>query len=295
MSLFLQQVLNGLAVGSGYAMFGISFGLVFATMGILSIAHGQISVWGALSGLYVARHFGWSFLPAAVCAVVSAAILAVVVDMVAFQPLRGKANPISFVITSIGVWFILLSGIGKLLAFQDQTFDTSFLSFGTIQIGAIFLSAGQVWLVLSSLAVMFVVLRLMTKTRIGARIRAVGFSSDFASLSGISPIQTIVITCLISGAIAGLAGLMTGIAFTNVGTSLGEGLLIKGFAAVVVGGFGDVRGTYVGGLVIGIAEVLGGQYLGGELRDATAFAVLFLFLLFRPGGIFAEVKFGAAR
>jgi branched-chain amino acid transport system permease protein len=135
----------------------------------------------------------------------------------------------------------------------------------------------------------------LSKTSIGIRIRAVGYSEVWSRISGVSSTVVILSTVAISAGLAGLVGYLSSIAFDNVSTSLGEGLLLKGFAAVVVGGFGDVRGAFLGGIIIGVTEVLGAQYISGDFRDVITFGLLILFLIFRPEGIFGEVKFGAAR
>jgi branched-chain amino acid transport system permease protein len=135
----------------------------------------------------------------------------------------------------------------------------------------------------------------LTRTLLGSQIRAVGYSDKWTRISGVNSTFVILATVLISTGIAGLAGYLSSIAFDNVSVPLGEGLLLKGFAAVVVGGFGDVRGAFLGGLVIGVTEILGAQYVSGNFRDVITFGLLILFLLFKPEGIFGEIKFGAAR
>lgn len=129
----------------------------------------------------------------------------------------------------------------------------------------------------------------------GSQIRAVGYSDTWTRISGVNSTFVILATVVISTGIAGLAGYLSSIAFDNVSVPLGEGLLLKGFAAVVVGGFGDVRGAFLGGLVIGMTEILAAQYVSGNFRDVITFGLLIFFLLFKPEGIFGEVKFGAAR
>jgi branched-chain amino acid transport system permease protein len=295
--LFLQQLFNGLSVGSGYALFGYGFGLVYATMGILNIAYGQVAVVGA-----TCAYFAWDkwalpvYLVVAV-AMISGAIVGLLIDVVAFHPLRKRSRPIVFIISSIGVWFFLLGVVGKLTDHQDRAFDYDFLPFGKISIldGRFFLSAAQVWLFVASPLVGLLLLYFLNKSRRGLEIKAVGWNLNSASIGGTNTVFVLFLTAAIAGALAGLAGILTGLAFSTIGISLGEGLLIKGFAAVVVGGFGDIRGTYIGGLLIGVTETLSANYVSGEVRDAAVFLILFGFLLVRPRGIFAELKYGAAR
>lgn len=295
MNLFIQQVLNGLAVGSAYGMFAMSFGLIFATMGILNVAHGTIATFGAIAALFVVENMGFGFFPAMVVAIIVAVLIGLATDRLAFQPLRAKANTLGYLITSIGVWIVLLSLGETALDHQIKTFPPDLLSWPRLVTNSVYLAPGQIWLmVLGPLSLIGLYL-VLSKTSIGIRIRAVGYSEVWSRISGVSSTVVILSTVAISAGLAGLVGYLSSIAFDNVSTSLGEGLLLKGFAAVVVGGFGDVRGAFLGGIIIGVTEVLGAQYISGDFRDVITFGLLILFLIFRPEGIFGEVKFGAAR
>ncbi len=295
MNLFIQQVLNGLAVGSAYGMFAMSFGLIFATMGILNVAHGTIATFGAIAALFVVENMGFGFFPAMVVAIIVAVLIGLATDRLAFQPLRAKANTLGYLITSIGVWIVLLSLGETALDHQIKTFPPDLLSWPRLVTNSVYLAPGQIWLmVLGPLSLIGLYL-VLSRTSIGIRIRAVGYSEVWSRISGVSSTVVILSTVAISAGLAGLVGYLSSIAFDNVSTSLGEGLLLKGFAAVVVGGFGDVRGAFLGGIIIGVTEVLGAQYISGDFRDVITFGLLILFLIFRPEGIFGEVKFGAAR
>lgn len=295
MNLFIQQVLNGLAVGSAYGMFAMSFGLIFATMGILNVAHGTIATFGAISALFVVENMGFGFFPAMVVAIIVAALIGLATDRLAFQPLRAKANTLGYLITSIGVWIVLLSLGETALDHQIKTFPPDMLSWPRLVTNSVYLAPGQIWLMVIGPLSLVGLYLVLSKTSIGIRIRAVGYSEVWSRISGVSSTVVILSTVAISAGLAGLVGYLSSIAFDNVSTSLGEGLLLKGFAAVVVGGFGDVRGAFLGGIIIGVTEVLGAQYISGDFRDVITFGLLILFLIFRPEGIFGEVKFGAAR
>lgn len=295
MQLFLQQTFNGLALGSAYALFAMSFGLVYATMGVLSVAHGAIATWGALAALYVTNEFGVPTVVSVLIGVLFAAMLSVSVDQIAFQPLRKRNNSLGYIITSIGVWICLISVGETATDNAPQTFPPDYITAGKINISAIYISAPQVWLFIMGLVVLVGMHIAITRTKFGASVRAVGFSAKFSSISGVNSRLVAIWTASIAGATAGLVGVIGGSAFDNVSMALGEGLLLKGFAAVVIGGFGDVRGTYIGGMLIGLTEVLGSQYISSSFKDAISFGLLLVFLVFRPSGIFKEIKFGAAR
>jgi branched-chain amino acid transport system permease protein len=227
--------------------------------------------------------------------IIVAVLIGLATDRLAFQPLRAKANTLGYLITSIGVWIVLLSLGETALDHQIKTFPPDLLSWPRLVTNSVYLAPGQIWLmVLGPLSLVGLYL-VLSKTSIGIRIRAVGYSEVWSRISGVSSTVVILSTVAISAGLAGLVGYLSSIAFDNVSTSLGEGLLLKGFAAVVVGGFGDVRGAFLGGIIIGVTEVLGAQYISGDFRDVITFGLLILFLIFRPEGIFGEVKFGAAR
>lgn len=221
-------------------------------------------------------------------------MIGIVVDRLAFQPLRARSNTLGFLITSIGVWIILINLAETALDHQVKTFPPDFINYPKIT-GYIFLASGQVWLIVIGLILVTFLYLVLTRTLLGSQIRAVGFSDTWTRISGVNSTFVILVTVVISTGVAGLAGYLSSIAFDNVSVPLGEGLLLKGFAAVVVGGFGDVRGAYLGGLVIGMTEILGAQYVSGNFRDVITFGLLISFLLFKPEGIFGEVKFGASR
>jgi len=295
MQLLIQQILNGVAVGSAYGMFAMSFGLIFATMGILNVAHGAIATLGAIGALLVVESWGFPLIPALLVGIATAIIIGLVTDRLAFQPLRARSNPLGYLITSIGVWIVLISVAETLLDHQIKTFPPDFVSQPRIITSWVYLAPGQFWLIIvGGLSVVGLHL-ILSRTTIGVQIRAVGYSEVWSRISGVSSSTVVLSTVAISCGLAGVVGILSSIAFDNVAVQLGEGLLLKGFAAVVVGGFGDVRGAFAGGLIIGVTEVLGAQYISGDFRDVITFGLLILFLIFRPQGIFGEVKFGAIK
>lgn len=291
MDLFLQQLLNGLAVGSTYSLFAIGFSLVFASMGILNLAHGTFASWGAIVALLAVTSMGMPFWLALIVGPVAAGLIGVAVDQIGFQPLRGRdSGSLGLIITSIGFWLILLE-LGLMvngpnaLSFPDSEIKSARFTFAgmsvsgpqVLSMGALILVGGAMWL-------------FMTRTRFGSAIRAVGYDRTASRLGGLEPRKVIIVTAFLAAAIAGLAGVLSGLGTNNVSSQLGEGMLLKGFAAVVVGGFGDIRGAVVGGLLIAMCEVLGAEYVSSGLRDAVTFGLLFVFLIVRPSGIFGEVR-----
>lgn len=292
MQLFLEQLVNGWALGSLYALFGIGFGLVFSTLGILNAAHGTYASWAAILGYYAVERFGLPFPAAIAVGVLGGGFLAVLVDQIGFQPLRAKkAGMLGALITSIAFWIILDSVAGFATQQQSLAFPASSYPNQMVPIGSIMVPQMQIITILSLLVCTVGIYVLIQKTRIGAAMRAVGWNEVAAGLGGVDARMVILLTAFLAGATSGLAGVLGGISTANVSFTLGEGLMLKGFAAVVVGGFDDVRGTAIAGICLGIIEVFVAQYISTALRDGVTYSLLLVFLIARPRGLFGSASF----
>lgn len=295
MELFVEQLINGCALGSLYALFGLGFGIVFATLGILNAAHGTYASWAAIAALFAVERFQLPFLPALVVGIVAGGVIAVLVDQIAFQPLRRRGTGmLGALITSIAFWIILDSLAGSATGHNSLSFPRGSYPGTMFHVGSIPLPAMQVITIAAMLAVTVGLHVLIRRTRFGAAMRAVGWNQTAASLGGVNPRYVVVITAFLAGATSGFAGVLGGITTQNVSFMLGEALLLKGFAAVVVGGYDDVRGTAVAGVALGVLEVMTAQYLSSGLRDAITYALLLGFLLLRPRGLFGGLSFSRA-
>lgn len=292
MYLFVEQLVNGWAIGSLYALFGIGFGLVFSTLGILNAAHGTYASWAAIIGYYAVVWYGVPFPVAIVCGVFGGGIIAILVDQLGFQPLRSRrVGLLGAFITSIGFWIILDSLAGFATGQQSLAFPARSYPNALVEIGLIKVSQIQLTIIASLIVVTVGIHLLIQRSRIGAAMRAVGWNDLAAGLSGVNSQIVILLTAFLAGATSGLAGVLGGIATNNVHFSLGEGLMLKGFAAVVVGGFNDVRGTAIAGIMLGIIEVFVAQYISTAFRDGVTYTLLLGFLILRPRGLFGSASF----
>ncbi|RIK85649.1 MAG: hypothetical protein DCC69_08705 [Hyphomicrobiales bacterium] len=292
MYLFVEQLVNGWAIGSLYALFGIGFGLVFSTLGILNAAHGTYASWAAIIGYYAVVWYGVPFPVAIVCGVFGGGIIAILVDQLGFQPLRSRrVGLLGAFITSIGFWIILDSLAGFATGQQSLAFPARSYPNALVEIGLIKVSQIQLTIIASLIVVTVGIHLLIQRSRIGAAMRAVGWNDLAAGLSGVNSRIVILLTAFLAGATSGLAGVLGGIATNNVHFSLGEGLMLKGFAAVVVGGFNDVRGTAIAGIMLGIIEVFVAQYISTAFRDGVTYTLLLGFLILRPRGLFGSASF----
>lgn len=294
MELFVAQAINGCALGSLYALFGIGFGLVFATMGILNAAQGCYASFGAIGGLFAADQLNLPLPLAMLVGAGCAAATAVIVDQLGFQPLRRRGGGmLGALITSIAFWIILDSLAGVATGQQSLAYPSDSYPHTVLHIGFVQLPAMQLVTMCVSLAVAVGMHYLVSRTRLGAGMRAVGYSAAAAGLSGVNARMIAIITAALAGGVSGLAGVLGGISTANVSFTLGQGLMLKGFAAVVVGGHDDIRGTAIAGLGLGVLEVFCAQYLSSSFRDGFAYALLLGFLMVRPRGLFGRA--GALR
>ncbi len=290
MSLFIEQLINGCALGALYALFAIGFGLVFATLGILNAAHGTYASWAAIAAYWAVDRLGLPFPAALVLGVAAGAALALAVDQIGFQPLRArKAGLLGALITSIACWIVLDSLADSATGHTSLSFPLSAYPSGMIRLGEVQFATMQGISILALVAVTVGMHWLIRHSRFGAAMRAVGWNEAAASLSGVNPRRVVMATALLAGGTSGLAGVLGAVATQNVSYTLGEGLMLKGFAAVVVGGYDDVRGAAVAGVALGILEVMAAQYISTSLRDGITYALLLGFLLLRPRGLFGGV------
>jgi branched-chain amino acid transport system permease protein len=295
MQLFAEQLINGAALGSLYALFAVGFGLVFATLGILNAAHGTYASWAAIAALFVTERLGLPFPLVLLSGVLAGGVLALIVDQIGFQPLRARGGGmLGALITSIAFWIILDSLAGLATGQQSLSFPSGSYPAKMLHLGKTPLPSMQLITIGAMLAVTIGIHLLMRHSRFGAAMRAVGWNGTAAALAGVNPRMVIVATAFLAGATSGLAGVLAGITTQNVSFSLGQGLMLKGFAAVVVGGYDDVRGAAVAGVALGVLEVMSAQYLSTSLRDGITYALLLGFLLLRPRGLFGHAAFTRA-
>lgn len=285
-----QQLLNGLVLGGVYALFALGFTLIFGIHRIMNMAHGAVFMTGAFIGLYTVRAGMplWFALPVAM---VAAGLVSILIEVIAFKPLRKLAladAELASIISSIGAGLIVLS-IGQ---YVSKT-ETMRFPFGTVSPDAIVvlgLRVTMLQLLMLGVAVLGVGLLAfyLYRTAQGRQIRAVAGNYRAAQLLGVNPDAIFYQTFFLSGALAGAAGVMVGLAFNAVQFLMGEPFLLKAFVAIIIGGLGSVPGALIGGLVLGLLQSLSAAYLPSLLVDAVIFMLLFVILMIRPDGLFAQ-------
>ena len=284
-----QQLLNGIVIGSIYGLFALGFTLVFGINHILNLAHGAVFMWGAFVGLYVITEFELPLPVAILAAALAGGLLAVVLDYIAFRPLRKRNAPeFAAIISSIGAGLILIS-----LAQQLSETKVMRFPFGTFPV-VIFEVAGlriqllQIVIVAVVAALVGLLVLYLYRTDLGRQIRAVAVNGRTAQLLGISPDLVFAQVFFISGALAGIAGVLIGLAFNSVHFMMGEPLLLRAFVVIVLGGLGSIVGAVLAGLMLGIVQALSVAYFSSGFADAFIFSILFLVLVARPTGLFGS-------
>lgn len=279
----LQQVVNGLTLGSSYALIALGYTMVYGVLRLINFAHGEIYMAGAFIGLMASQVAGLPFAVAMLTAMAGAAVVGVIVERIAYRPLR-KAPRLAVLISAIGMSIFLRNLALALMGPQTRAFPIPF-EVKQLHVGKLRISSFDVLILLTSVGLMIGLHFLVQKTKIGKAMRAVAEDKETASLMGISVNRIIAFTFAIGSALAAAAGVLIGMNFNAVDPSIGMMPGLKGFTAAVLGGVGSIPGAMLGGLLLGMAEVMGVALLRSEWRDAIAFGILALVLLVKPSGI----------
>ena len=281
--MFVQQLVNGLMLGGAYALVAIGYTLIFGVLNLLHLAHGEVFMVGAYVGLVLALA-GAPFWLVLVGAMASAALLGVVIERVAFRTVRDRGSHVTPLMTTIAVGLILQHAVVKIFGGEPVAFPPAI---GTAQytIGPVTLTALQLVILGTSVALMVLLNVFLRGTRMGLAVRTTAENPTVAGLLGVNVSLAIVVTFAVASALAGAAGVLLALNFTAVNPFFGVKAGLKGLAIMLVGGLGNVTGAMLGGLLIGIVEVLSVAYLASSYRDAFAFAVMIAVLLIRPTGL----------
>jgi branched-chain amino acid transport system permease protein len=286
-----QQVLNGLVVGSVYALFALGFTLIFGVHHILNMAHGAVFMWGAFVGLFAVTRLDLPFPLAFLVAIVLAGLLSVALDWVAFRPLRKRGAPeFSAIVSSIGAGLILMNIAQRLSETRVLRYPFGTLPVEIYMLFGLRVTLIQAVIVGSALVIVSALLGYLFYTRFGRQIRAVAVNERTATLLGVNPDFVYFQTFFISGALAGAAGVLIGIAFNAVHFLMGEPYMLRAFVVIVLGGLGSIMGALVAGLLLGLVQTLTIAYVSSGLSDAIIFSILFVTLLLRPTGFFGTLR-----
>jgi branched-chain amino acid transport system permease protein len=282
-TMFAQQLVNGLMLGGAYALVAIGYTLIFGVLNLLHLAHGEVFMVGAYVGLALALA-GFSPWVVLAGAMLGAATLGVLVERVAFRPVRNRGSHVTPLITTIAVGLVLQHVVVKIFGAEPVAFPAPFAA-AAMTIGPVTLTTLQLLILGTSLALMALLELVLRATPTGMAIRATAENQTVAGLMGINVSLAIVATFAIASALAGAAGVLLAWNFTGLSPFFGVKVGLKGLAIMLLGGLGNVTGAMLGGLIVGVVEVMSVAYLASSYRDAFAFAVMILILLVRPTGL----------
>jgi len=288
LTVILQQGINGVVVGSLYVLVALGLTLIYGVLVQINFAHADIVTLGAFTAYFVTHLFSGNYFAGIAAALIVGAVLGWLVNAVIFAPLRERASELLPLIATIGVSITLQNVMLALLGPIPYAFDTPY-SNNVIRFGGIFLTVQSVLIIMMSTIAIGLLYAFMKFTTLGKALRAVSQDRETAALMGINPNQLIMLTFVIASALAGMSGAMLGPVLVLTPFA-GTTVIVKAFAIVIIGGFGNVEGTIIAGLIVGLIESYTTQFLDPGLIDIVVFALLLLMLAVRPTGLIAEKR-----
>jgi branched-chain amino acid transport system permease protein len=286
LEIILKQLLNGITVGSIYSLIALGYTMVYGIIKLINFAHGDIYMVGAFIGLIVATHFTSNFIVVMAVAMALTAVLGVLVEKIAYKPVRNSSR-ISALISAIGASIFISNLVVLINGPQREAYPQIFPEINFV-IGGITISFLQIFIILVSIALMFGLYYIVHNTKMGVAMRAVSQNMTTARLMGINSDKVISFTFAIGSSLAAAAGVLVGTYYRAVDPLMGLLFGLKAFVAAVLGGIGSIPGAMVGGLVLGLAEVMGVAFISPSFRDAIAFGILIFILIVKPSGLFGK-------
>ena len=285
-----QQLVNALSLGCVYALFALGFTLVFGVLGVINLSHGAVFMVGAYAAVEVVTKLGWPLWASLAAAFVVCAALGLAIDVLVLRPLRRRNAPhLIPMIATIGIAIFFNNATQGVFGAENLRFPAELVPDEQLHFLGVQISVLEVGIIAFSFALMAGLLLMMRKTQIGRALRAIAESPKAASLLGINVEGLFNLTSAVAAALGGVSGVLIALYSNAVFPLMGQPMLHKGIAVIILGGMGDIRGALIGGLFLGFAEVMAVAYIGSTMRDAVAFGLLFLVLLLRPQGMFGKV------
>ncbi len=285
-----QQLVNALSLGCVYALFALGFTLVFGVLGVINLSHGAVFMLGAYAALQVVTKLGLPLWAALVTAFVVSALVGLLIDYLVLRPLRKRNAPhLIPMIATIGIAIFFNNAAQGVFGAENLRFPPELLPEAQLHFLGVQISVIEVAIIVLSFALMAALLLVMRKTQLGRAMRAIAESPKAAALLGINVEGLFYMTSATAAALGGVSGVLIALYSNAVFPLMGQPMLHKGIAVIILGGMGDIRGALIGGLFLGFAEVMSVAYIGSTMRDAVAFGLLFLVLLLRPQGMFGKV------
>jgi branched-chain amino acid transport system permease protein len=293
----LLQLVNGLTLGSVYALIALGYSMVYGILKLLNFAHGDVYMMGAFIGYGVLVAFGGPAAPTIpvvllltlmfLAAMLGSGLLGITIERFAYRRLR-NAPRIAPLITALGVSFFLQSTALLLFGPRFRSYSTFEFFSGSVELFGIRVAYTRILVIVSAFVLMIGLTLLVNRTKLGKAMRAVSYDREAAAMMGIDVDRVIVATFFIGSILAGAAGVMFGLVFFSVFHLMGFTAGLKGFTAAVVGGIGHIPGAMLGGLLIGLAEAFSASYISSTFQDLIVFSILVAVMLFRPTGLLGK-------
>jgi branched-chain amino acid transport system permease protein len=284
--MFMQQLLNGLTLGTTYSLMALGYSMIFGVLSFINFAHGDVAMFGAYVTWYLLVKLNMGFFAALCGGIATGVIIGIVMEKIGYMPLR-KAPRLAMVIVSIGFSFILAILV-QLIWGTAPNHMPSAIPMKTYTFMNARFNSIQLWILIISLILMCILYIFIKKTKIGIALRATALDRDTAGLMGININNIVSLTFAIGSGLGAVSAIMVAVYYGAVYSTLGASVGMKGFTAVVLGGAGNIPGAMAGGLIMGVIESLVGGYISSAYRDAIAFFVLIIMLLFKPAGLFGK-------
>lgn len=286
---FISYLINGISLGSVYAIIALGYTMVYGIAKMLNFAHGDVIMVGGFVVFTIVSTLGLPPALGILIAVIVCTVLGIVIERVAYKPLRNAASPLAVLITAIGVSY-LLQNVALLIFGANTKSFTSVVSVPPLQLadGQLVISGETIVTIITGIIIMIALTLFVNKTKAGQAMLAVSEDKGAAQLMGINVNGTIALTFAIGSALAAIAGVLLCSAYPSLTPYTGAMPGIKAFVAAVFGGIGSIPGAMIGGVLLGIIEILGKAYISSQMADAIVFAVLIIVLLVKPTGILGK-------
>jgi branched-chain amino acid transport system permease protein len=303
MEFFTQQLVNGITLGSLYALLAIGYSIVYGVIGLLNFAQGEVYMVGAFIGFGVLSGLGGPSaltVPVALAlvlmfaaAALGSGMLGVLIERVAFRPLRDSSR-MAPLITALGISIFLQNSVLLLLGPDIRNYESSSYVPVTsgIHVGFLRISLVRILVIVTAVVLMVVLTLFVKRTHLGRAMRSVSYDREAAAMMGVDIDRTIMMAFFIGSLLAGIAGVMAGLVFSRVFQLMGFVAGLKAFTGAVIGGIGSIPGAMLGGMLVGLAESFTSAYISSTFQNLVVFGVLIVFMLFRPRGLFGKPEIG---
>ena len=285
--IFLDHLINGLSLGSIYAIIALGYTMVYGIAKMLNFAHGDIIMVGAYVAFCGLQYWGVPPVLAILLAMVVCTLLGITIEGLAYRPLR-QATSLDVLITAIGMSYLLQNIALMIWGANPKSFPTTFINSTSLHLGKLNISSATIITILVNIVIMVALTLFTSKTKLGKAMRCVSEDRGAAELMGVNVNRTISLTFAIGSALAAIAGILLCSSYPILQPTTGSMPGIKAFTAAVFGGIGSIPGAMLGGVLLGIIEIFGKAYISTELGDAIVFAVLIIVLLFKPAGLLGK-------